>query len=172
MTFAEFERLPDEPGKWELLEGELIQMPPAKYMHMETVERLLFLLSRIVRRLRRHHPEISLGRVHVEMGYLMASDPNSWLQPDVSISHAGQTRNDYYHGAPLLAIEVASESQSAATLEAKAQTYLAHGSREVWLVYPKTRHLWICRAGASTIEREAIRSELLPGIEIRLDQIF
>jgi Uma2 family endonuclease len=49
---------------------------------------------------------------------------------------------------------------------------LSHGSREVWLIYPKTRHVWICRAGASTIEREAIHAELLPGVEIRFEQIF
>jgi hypothetical protein len=32
--------------------------------------------------------------------------------------------------------------------------------------------VWICRAGASTIEREAIHSELLPGVEIPFEQIF
>jgi hypothetical protein len=41
-------------------------------------------------------------------------------------------------------------------------------------VYPKTRRVWIRRAGSSTSEllNDAIRSELLPGIEIRLDKIF
>ena len=35
MTFEEFERLPEpeQPGKCELLEGELIQLPPAKKKH-------------------------------------------------------------------------------------------------------------------------------------------
>jgi Uma2 family endonuclease len=28
MTFDEFERLPDEPGKLELIDGELVRMPP------------------------------------------------------------------------------------------------------------------------------------------------
>jgi hypothetical protein len=29
LTFEEFERLPDEPGKLELLHGELFHVPPA-----------------------------------------------------------------------------------------------------------------------------------------------
>ena len=30
LTFEEFEQLPDDPGKLELLDGELIRLPPAK----------------------------------------------------------------------------------------------------------------------------------------------
>jgi Uma2 family endonuclease len=174
MTFAEFEQLPDEPGKLELLEGELVRMPPPKRKHMDVTQRLFLLLLRVVRRLRRRHAELGLGEVYIETGFKMGSDPQSWLVPDVSILHAGQGGEDYYEGAPLVAIEVASESQSAVHLEAKAQLYLAQGSREVWLLFPRTRHAWICRAGESTVEvqSDAIRSALLPGVEIRLDQIF
>ncbi len=174
LTFEEFERLPDEPGKLELLEGELIRMPPAKRKHMYTTQRLFLLLNRMVEDLRRGRPELGVGDVCIEMGYRMGSDPGTWLVPDVSITHAGQTGDDYYEGAPLVAVEMASESQSAAHLEAKAEMYLSRGGREVWLVFPKTRRVWICRAGASTIEVQegAIRSEVLPGVEIRLEEIF
>jgi Uma2 family endonuclease len=174
LTFEEFERLPDEPGKLELLEGELIRMPPAKRKHMYTTQRLFLLLTRLVEDLRRGRPELGVGDVCIEMGYRMGSDPGTWLVPDVSITHAGQTGDDYYEGAPLVAVEVASGSQSAAHLEAKAEMYLSRGGREVWLVFPKTRRVWICRAGASTIEVQegAIRSEVLPGVEIRLEEIF
>ena len=174
LTFAEFETLPDEPGKLELLEGELIRMPPAKRKHMNNAHRLFRMLDRIVGDLRRGRPELGLGDVYMETGYRMGSDPGTWLVPDVSITHTGQTGDDYYEGAPLVAIEVASESQSAAHLEAKAEMYLSRGGREVWLVFPKTRRVWICRAGASTIEapESAIRSEVLPGVEIRFEEIF
>ena len=174
ITFEEFERLPDEPGKCELLEGEVVRMPPAKRKHMKTTERLYLLLREAVRDLRRRRPELGLGEVHMEMGYRMGSAPQSWLQPDVSITHADQSGDDYYEGAPLVAIEVASDAQSAAHLEAKAQMYLSHGGREVWLVYPKTGHVWICRTGKPAVEQQeiAIRSDVLPGVEIRSDDIF
>ena len=108
------------------------------------------------------------------MGYRMGSAPQSWLQPDVSVTHADQSGDDYYEGAPLVAIEVASDAQSASHLEAIAQMYLSYGAREVWLLYPKTGHVWICRAGKPDVEQqqEAIRSEVLSGVEIKLDRIF
>jgi len=174
LTFAEFEQLPDEPAKLELLEGELIRMPSAQKKHMHTAKRLFLVLLKAVEGLRCNRPDLALGEINIEMGYLMGTDPGTWLVPDVSITHADQKGEDYYEGAPLIAIEVASESQSAPYLEAKAQTYLAHGAREVWLIYPKTKHVWICRAGTSTVERleGAIRSDLLPGVELRFEDIF
>lgn len=174
LTFAEFEQLPDEPAKLELFEGELIRMPPPKKKHMHTAKRLFLVLLKAVEGLRCSRPDLALGEVNIEMGYLMGTAPGTWLVPDVSITHVDQRSGDYYEGAPLIAIEVASESQSAPYLEAKAQAYLSHGGREVWIIYPKTRHVWICQAGTSTMERQqdAIRSELLPGVEVRFEEIF
>ena len=40
MTFEEFERLPDAPGKLELLQEGLIELPPAKRRHAEIVHRI------------------------------------------------------------------------------------------------------------------------------------
>ena len=37
LTFEELEQLPDEPGKMELLDGELIRLPPAKKRHIEDI---------------------------------------------------------------------------------------------------------------------------------------
>ena len=54
----------------------------------------------------------------------------------------------------------------------KAETYLSHGSIEVWLVFPKTRIVWICRDAGIRTERVASRSGLLPGVEIPFDQVF
>jgi Uma2 family endonuclease len=174
MTFAEFEQLPDEPAKLELLEGELIRMPPPKKKHMTTSQRLFLALLKAAEGLRGSRPQLALGDVHHEMGYLLGTDPGTWLVPDVSMTHRNQKGEDYYEGAPLIAIEVASESQSAPYLEAKAQTYLSHGAQEVWLVYPKTQHVWVYRTGSSTMERQehAIRSEVLPGVELRFEEIF
>src|SRR5258708_5915845 len=44
----------------------------------------------------------------------------------------------YYEGAPALAIEVASDSNTAAQLDLKIEQYFSHGSDEVWIVYPQT----------------------------------
>ena len=44
LTFEEFERLPDQPGKRELLEGELIELPPAELIHNRIAHRIWRLL--------------------------------------------------------------------------------------------------------------------------------
>ena len=48
LSFVEFEQLPDEPGKAELLDGELLQSPPGKIKQMEIVRRIHVLLMNAV----------------------------------------------------------------------------------------------------------------------------
>ena len=100
MTFEEFERLPDEPGKLELIDGELIRMPPAKARHGKISQVLNRLLEDMLRELHAKGPANDLGVVFKEMGFLIGSN---WVTPDVSITHAGQLENDYFEGAPALA---------------------------------------------------------------------
>ena len=82
----------DRPGKTELLEGERIWMPPAVLDHMDVVLRWFRLLYMAVETVRQARPEIKLGVVYVETGYLLASDPRSWIQPDVSLTHPNQSQ--------------------------------------------------------------------------------
>lgn len=46
LTFEEFEKLPDAPGKRELLDGELIELPPPKRRHTLTQHRIAEALRR------------------------------------------------------------------------------------------------------------------------------
>ena len=80
LTFAEFEQLPDEPGKFELLDGEPIQLPPSKTRNMIIAEDVYETLKL---ELGRGSGSPGLGGVHMEFGY--KTDARSWLQPDVSI---------------------------------------------------------------------------------------
>lgn len=45
MTFEEFEQLPEMPGKQELVDGELITMPPPELSHVDVGKRLFLLLA-------------------------------------------------------------------------------------------------------------------------------
>jgi Uma2 family endonuclease len=173
MSLQEFERL-DEPNELELLKGELLRMPPPQFRHMSICEQLYKLLDAAVDRLRKSDPDIAPGPAHMEMGYYFPGDPPSWLRPDVSIAHRDQLLGRYYEGAPLIAFEIVSESDTAAALESKVSEYLAHGGAEVWVIYPETRHAWVYAHGASSARREtqAVRSELLPGIEIGFERFL
>jgi Uma2 family endonuclease len=47
LTIEEFLNLTDRPGKQELLDGELISLPPAKRSHMEIAKRLFELFRTV-----------------------------------------------------------------------------------------------------------------------------
>jgi Uma2 family endonuclease len=167
LTFEDFEQLPSEPGKMELLDGELIHLPPAKLRHMNITHWLLYFLKPLVDQA---GPASSLGKVYMETGYKMGA--KTWLQPDVSITHAGQPEGDYLEGAPALAIEVISPSNRADQMDKKVKTYLANGGKEVWVVYPGTRCVWVYRLGQATEFREVLHSEIIQGLRIDLAQLF
>jgi Uma2 family endonuclease len=174
MSFADFELLDAGADDVELLRGELIRVPPPQRKHMEICERLFELLKAALERWKRANPGAVVGKLHLEMGYLMSGDPRSWLRPDVSLTHANQAGDRYYEGAPLVAFEVVSEYDTATRVDLKVATYLANGAAEVWVIYPDTRHAWVYRQSvpAATRETAAIHSDLLPGVEIPLSEIL
>jgi Uma2 family endonuclease len=168
LTFSDFEKFPDDGKKHELLKGEHITLPPPKRPHTRVQQNLQDALRPYVR-------EHRLGEVHIEAGFKLSSD--SWLQPDVSFVRSDQMQRgdptQYYEGSPALAIEVASESNTAAQLDLKMELYFAHGAEGVWVVYPQTHRV---RAhfpdGHSETLATELRSALFPGWSAPLSAIF
>ncbi len=171
MSFAEFERLDAGADHVELLKGELIRLPPAIRSHKEICRRLFLLLNAFVERLRADGGVI--GTVYFEMGYRLAGEPHSWLQPDLSLSHPEQSGEQYFQGAPLIAFEIVSEYDNADDLEAKVAEYIVNGSQEVWVVHPKLHYALVYGPGdAIRKESQAIQTGLLPGFRIPFDAIL
>jgi Uma2 family endonuclease len=134
LSDTEFLALRDHPGKQELLDGELIELPPAKYFHSEMAKRLGRLLMTV----------LDESRVWIEIAYWIHT--GRWLIPDVSVSWPDQGKKDgWFSGAPMIAIEIASRGNTAEELERKTTLYLEHGATEVWLIYPKTRTMVVSR---------------------------
>ena len=169
LTFEEFERLPDSPGKRELLDGELIEMPPAKKRHAKIQRRIDRLLSPYVL-------ERGLGDVYIEVGFKLGE--RTWIQPDVSLVSTGQAQasdpEGYFEGAPRLAIEVISEANTAESVDRKIARYFEHGCEEVWVFYPKTRRTWVYRRNnpAAIEHKDLLTSELFPGWKLNLSEVF
>jgi len=173
MSFAEFERFDQGPDEIELLKGELIRMPPPEREHMIICHRFYDLLKPAVERLRQANPALKLGVVYIEQGYRFQGEPASWLRPDVSLTHPDQPFGRFYIGAPLIAFEIVSPSDTAPHLDEKVSQYLANGAAEVWLIYPTQRHAWVYDgSGAARQETRVIHTRLLPSIEIPLDRIL
>jgi Uma2 family endonuclease len=172
LSFEEFERLQDQPGKQELLEGELIEMPVPEAKHGRSSKRVFKALDDALVDAQSRGEAMDLGEAFFEMGYRLGE--RSWAIPDVSITHAGQSEGKYMEGAPAIAIEIVSPSNRADALDAKTELYFQHGAREVWHLYPKTRHFVIHVGGASQVrvEPEAVTTPLLPGFSLSLKAIL
>jgi Uma2 family endonuclease len=167
ITFEEFERLPDEPGKRELLDGEVIEMPPADWEHNEVSIWIYHLLQEALAAAHSRGEAPELGKVRIEAGYKLPG--NHYLQPDVSITHAAQTHEKYLNGAPAIAIEVISDSNTGRQMEKKIDLYFRYGAREVWRVYRDPLHFVIHFADSSrTIRVGSVATPLLPGFELPL----
>jgi Uma2 family endonuclease len=82
----------------------------------------------------------------------------------------------FFTGAPDLAVEVVSPSDTASEIEQKVQDYLRSGTQRVWVVYPDSRRVQVYSPdGTSRGYREdaAIEDQdLLPGFSLSLGEIF
>jgi Uma2 family endonuclease len=136
LSAADFLRLPPQEGKkFELDEGELVEMTLPTYQHNRVVRRVLQFLDRYLE----SHPA---GEVFApDAGYILSQDPATLRGPDVSFLRAERARlidpkASAFQGAPDLAIEVVSPSDSARDLQRKVTQYMAAGAHAVWIVYP------------------------------------
>ena len=172
LTFEEFEQLPDQPGKQELVRGELIEMPPADLKHNRISHRIYKRLDAAIEQAHARGEARDLGEAFHEMGYLLPGE--CWLQPDVSVTHAGQSEAKYLVNAPAIAIEVISPSNTAKRIDAKAELYFQFGAREVWRFLPKKKQVMIqVPGGAQVIGEDAvITTPLLPGLALTVKEIF
>ena len=148
MTFAEFEQMPEAPGKQELIDGELFELPPAKVRHTNISKRVFIHLLAGTAGIRANH----------ERGYRIG---RGWLQPDVSVTHRDQEiSNDYTMGSPELAVEVLSPSNRKSRIERKITLYFAEGAEEVWVIDPSKRTMMVYRSSQDGLHRTVVTDRL------------
>ncbi|HLJ46840.1 MAG TPA: Uma2 family endonuclease [Bryobacteraceae bacterium] len=172
LSIQEFGRLPDDDMQHELDEGELIAIPPAKSSHNTILVRLLRILQSFEQRI--------AGEARPEAGFLLVKNPPTIRQPDVAFVLQPQLdeaqEDEYFQGAPALAVEVVSRSDDFRTLDRKVEQYLAAGARLVWIVMPEDHRIRIYRGdGTSSVlhETDSLDApELLPGWSMPVSRIF
>ncbi len=162
----EFSRLPRDGAQHELNAGKLITMPPPKSLHSRVARSVFIAL----------HTQLQkdgVREVYMEAGYLLAKGPNTIRQPDVSVMSKDQVRatddDDYFEGAPELAVEVVSPRNSDEDLVEKVRQYLAAGARWVWVVYPETQSVTVWDASGSHV---FTGDNLLPGFGVKVSDLF
>ena len=179
MTVAEFEQwqLPlDDACRYDLWDGEVIEMAPAGDAHGSNcnVRRLRFWCFSYARRHR-------LGRTYAaETGFVLDEVRQRVLGPDVAFVSQERTTQPpqpgFFRGAPDLAVEVRSPSQSAREMATKADGYLAAGTRLVWVVDPDSRTVTVYRPDRAPEELVAEGYlegyDVLPGFRVAVAAIF
>jgi Uma2 family endonuclease len=173
LTADELERMPDDDSvQIELDEGELITMPPAGMDHGGCEVEIGSILHAYVK-------QHKLGRVYgADTGFKLRDD--TVRAPDVAFVRAERIAEvhgkGFGKGAPDLAVEVFSPSDSVRQLMRKVKQYFAAGCHTVWIVYPERREVQVLEAtgtdrllqGSDTIDAP----ELLPGFAARIADFF
>src|SRR5690606_7113021 len=108
-----------------------------------------------------------------ETGFLIEQNPDTVLAPDVAFIRADRIPSPaprgFFPGAPDLAVEVLSPSDSASGVLEKVQTWLDSGAQVVWIVDPRRRVVAAYSSHQPVMMYalgDALRcAELLPGFE-------
>jgi Uma2 family endonuclease len=143
MTVAEFEALPEDGSRHELVRGELLEMPPPKPIHGLIMSGIFAALFSFV-------TSKKLGLVIMEAG--IKPFPNEATIYGVDIGYFSADRvaihslNEYLPMAPDIAVEVISPGNTEDEIDGKIADYLRGGSQLVWIVYPKAKHVFVYRA--------------------------
>ena len=176
MTAEELLHLPGDGWRHALVEGELQRMTPAGFDHGAVVMNVAAPLAQYVRRR-------GLGVVcGAETGFVLARRPDTVLAPDAAFVRreripASGRPSAFWEGAPDLAVEVVSPGDTRPEVAAKVASWLAAGTRVVWVIDPGRRSVTVHEPGAPP-RRLAADSDvadgapLVPGFRLPLADVF
>ena len=173
LTAEEFDNYPfEEDKRYELDEGELIEMTRPAYKHNRVLAKLLFELTAYL-----HQNPIGEALLSEN---LYALSPNTRRSPDVAVI-LGNRYEELKNAKVIpiiheIAAEVLSPSETTRMIHRKLRQYFAAGVKEVWLIDPESREVEIWTGPSlpevELTEAEALTSKLLPGFELRLKKLF
>ena len=172
-TYEDYRNTPDGI-RYELHEGELIEMPSPKEIH----QRLVLLLGSLF--LTFVSPK-NLGKAYIAPFDVVLSD-TIVVQPDVmfvSNERSHIITEDNIRGAPDLVVEIPSPSNARNDTEVKRKFYERHGVKEYWIFDPYARNITVLLLGENGYELAGIYGEgqtltspTLPGFSLNLDDVF
>ena len=175
MTVEDLYVMPDDGLKYELQAGMLVSEPLPGGRHG-------WVTAVVAELLRAHVRKHRLGVVFAgDSGFILAREPDTVRGPDVAFVskerfEKSSDRVRAFAGAPDLAVEILSPSNTPAIIHAKVADYLAAGTRRVWVVDPEAQIvtvyaflLWPQRLG----EDEMLDGDdVVPGFSVRVGEIF
>lgn len=164
----------DEPGfRHELVRGELLRMSRPGPWHA-------VIAANIVTALRLHIRQHKLGLTMTEAAFRLTRNPDTVRCPDAAFVTTacaptpGSTAP--LEGAPEIAVEVVSPSNTFEDLHGKALQWMEHGTRLVWVVESITRTICVYRPDHSmqvlTMADTLVGEDVLPGFSVPVADVF
>ena len=134
LTYEEWLALPEVEGVEEVVNGEIVKMPPNKVIHADIVENLADLLK----------SQVDRRTVQVRVstfGLLIRRDPVTTRVPDIAVFIRSNVvaEDGYIHSAPELVVEVLSPANTRSERAQKLRDYESLGVLEVWVVSPEAQ---------------------------------
>jgi Uma2 family endonuclease len=161
--------------KYELWDGKIIAMSPARPKHGVVIARLIHYLTT-------HIYENKLGEIFDgQTGFRLGIQ--HCFQPDISFVSGERMKLILPHGldgmfqaAPDIAVEVLSPSDTITKSERKMQLYLAYGARLGWMIDTKNKIIRVYRPGQPFEllhgHQALTGNSVLPGFRVSLAKIF
>jgi Uma2 family endonuclease len=174
VTAEELERLPGDDYRYELVKGRVVRMSPVGLRHGTVVVRLAMLLGA-------HVNQGGLGIVATEVGFVLASNPDTVRAPDLAFIRQERLPavdpRGFWRGAPDLAVEVLSPDDRAPEVEEKVGEYLQHGVTVVLVVDPDNESVSVHRRLAPPLALQGADAlleigDVLLGFSATLASIF
>jgi Uma2 family endonuclease len=173
---ATIEDLYRVPGKAELVNGEIVRMPPTGALPGYAGGQIFSSLREYGRRTKLGHA------IPDNVGFIVDLPHRRSFCPDVAF-HVGELTMDFIQGAPLFAVEVRSKSEHGPRAEhaiaAKRADYFAAGTLVVWDVDLRSDQVVRCyRASDADLPvvyrrgERAAAEPALPGWSMAVDDLF
>lgn len=174
LTYADFEQLPDDLLRHEIIDGEHCVTPAPSTRHQRVTRRLLMALGTFLE----HHP---LGEVFCAPFDVLLSH-HDVVEPDliyVSNERLPLLTAKNLQGPPDLVVEILSPGTKRRDLTLKRDLYRRVGVREYWLVDPDangvTAHRWLAEDEARVTvysEGDVLETRLLPGLQLEVTALL
>lgn len=172
LTYADYAKIPADGKRHEIIEGEWYMTPAPEIAHQRVSRKLERVLDD-------HVTRKQLGEVFDAPIDVVLSESDV-VQPDlifISSEHKAMVTEKNVQGAPDLVIEILSPSTAAIDRGHKLALYERAGVREYWIADPATQIVEIHEFASPRRTRvysgtQSFESSLLPGLSIRLSEIF
>jgi len=175
-TYADYKAWELKEGeRYEVIRGEAFAMAAPNTEHQAV---LVALVSQFYNFLEDKPCEVYPAPLDVRLFYKEDESDDTVVQPDIVVICDEKKRGkEGCRGAPDLAVEILSPSNTAIEMERKLNLYLEAGVREYWVVDPENKTLTVyCFEKTRSIynykDAATVPVAVLPGLNIELAKVF